>query len=580
MQRILFIALISISISLFGQKQDEFITFYESSNFLETPRYDATIAYAKKLANASEYIQYQTFGLSAQGRALPLLVVNKNKHFTPQEVRESGQTILLIEACIHPGESEGKEAGLMLLRDMLVRNQFPELLDNVTILFIPIFNTDGHERFSKYSRINQNGPMEMGWRTTARNYDLNRDFIKADAVEMKQWLRLFQEWLPDMFVDVHTTDGADYQYAMTYGMHTQGEMDKAQTDWQKHYLKDVEEKLKKDDVLMFPYVAFRRWHDPRSGLIRRTASPRFSTGYMMYQNRPALLVETHMLKDYKTRVNATYHLLKHTLEILNKDHKHLQEININADKASEELAGQELILNYTVSKKDSSMVLFKGVDYKIVDSDLTDDIWVQFSDKPKDYNLVLFDKLEPTLKVTLPEAYIIPVQWTEVIERLDLHGIKYETLEERRTMKVASYQFSEVVFAQKPYEGRHIVKDFKLTDIEHEVTYEKGSVIVPTNQRTAKIIAHILEPKGPDSFVHWGLFNSIFERKEYVETYVMEKMAREMIKKQPELLEQYKAAIKADPEQYNNQWAKLYWFYAKTPYWDQEKDIYPVGKIL
>jgi len=561
-----------------GQNND-WKTFYEKSDFLETPRYDKTIEYSKKLAESSEFIEYKTFGKSVQGRDLPVLIIDKNKNFTPESVKESGNAILFIEACIHPGESEGKDAGLMLIRDIIIHQKYPDLLKNTTILFIPIFNTDGHERFSAYNRINQNGPKEMGWRTTAENLNLNRDFLKADAPEMQQWLVLFNKWLPDMFIDIHTTDGADYQYSLTYGMHTMGDMNEEHTVWQNEYLDNVEEKLLEDNVLMFPYVSFRRWHDPRSGLIRGTASPRFSTGYVTNQNRPALLVETHMLKDYKTRVDATYHLLRHSIEYIDKHSNSLKDINIKADLESKNLAGKEFVLDYYTSQIDSTTVEFKGVEYDIVHSDLTDGIWVQFSDKPKDYNLVLFNKLMQGAKAILPDAYIIPVEWTNVISKLKLHGIEYTTLPEAKEFEIKTYKFSNVSFANYPYEGRQMVQSFKMEEISMNKLYSAESVIVPVDQRTAKLIAHLFEPEGPDSFLQWGFFNSIFERKEYVETYVMEKMAREMIKENPQLLEEYEQALKDNPEIYSNQWAKIFWFFERTPYWDQLKNLYPVGKI-
>ncbi|MCB2196096.1 MAG: M14 family metallopeptidase [Bacteroidetes bacterium] len=559
--------------------QEELITSYEKSDFLETPRYQETIEYSKLLAESSEFIHYTTFGKSLQGRDLPLLIIDKNKNFTPESVKKSGNAVLLVEACIHPGESEGKDAGFMLIRDIIIHKKYEDLLENTTLLFIPIFNTDGHERFSKYSRINQNGPKEMGWRTTANNLNLNRDFIKADAIEMQQWLALFNEWLPDMFIDIHTTDGADYQYQLTYGMPVQGEMNEQQTEWQNNYLTQIENYLLKDEIFMFPYVSFRRWHDPRSGLIRHSQSPRYSIGYAAYQNRPALLVETHMLKDYKTRVDATYHLLKYTLHYVDQDFKNLQQINKEADEETQNLAGKEFVLDYYTSQEDSTTVEFKGVEYDIEHSELTDGIWVKFSDNPKDYELVLFDKLMPAASATIPEAYIIPVEWTEVIDRIKLHGIKYTILKETKELEVTTYRFTNVQFNNYPFEGRQMVQDFNLNEIQIKKKYYPGSIIIPTNQRTAKIVAHLLEPEGPDSFVRWGFFNSIFERKEYVETYVMEKMAREMIKEKPELLDQYKKAVEENPQVYNNQWTKLFWFYALTPYWDDQKDIYPVGKI-
>lgn len=573
-----FISAFLVCISVNAQDAD-WLTYYEKSNFLETPRYVETIQYAKKLAEASEFIDYSVFGKSLQNRDLPLLIIDKNKNFSPQSVRESGNAVLFIEACIHPGESEGKDAGFMLIRDMVIHNKYPGLLDHTTILFIPIFNTDGHERFSAYNRINQNGPKEMGWRTTANNLNLNRDFSKADAIEMQHWLKLFNEWLPDMFIDIHTTDGADYQYQLTYGMHTLGDMNEEQTMWQNKYLAKVEEKLSEDEVLMFPYVSFRSWHDPRSGLIRGTASPRYSTGYSANQNRPALLIETHMLKDYKTRVESTYHTLKRSLEILQNDYNALKKINEHADRETALLSGKEFVLEYQTSQEDSTRVKFKGVEYDVIPSDLTDGIWVQFTDKPKDYELVLFDKLIPTEKTILPDAYIIPVEWKELIHRLDMHGIKYSVLEETKDFDMDTYKFSQVQFANYPFEGRQMVSRFTKEEIKLRKTFHKGSVIVSTNQRTAKIIAHLLEPDGPDSFLKWGFFNSIFERKEYVETYVMEKMAREMIAENPELKEEYEKAVSENPQYYNNQWTKLFWFFERTPFWDQQKDVYPIGRL-
>jgi len=578
MNRILIIlALIYLQTNVFGQ--DDWQTYYEQSNFLETPRYKQSIEFAKKLADASEYVSYTTFGKSLQGRDLPLIIIDKNKNFTPESVKKSGHAVLLVQACIHPGESEGKDAGFMLIRDMLIRNKYDDLLENTTLLFIPIFNVDGHERFSPYSRINQNGPKEMGWRTTANNLNLNRDFMKADALEMQHWLELFNNWLPDMFIDIHTTAGADYRYHITYAMSISGEMDPKQTQWQKNYLKQIEKDLLQDDVLIFAYVSFRRWHDPRSGLLLRPQTPRYSNGFSEIQNRPVLLVETHMLKNYQTRVEATYDLLKHTIAHIDHQYEDLKEINLNADENTKKLAGKEFVLSYYTSPEDSSIVDFKGVDYDIIPSELTNDIWVQFSDEPKDYTLVMFDKLLPASKVKMPQEYIIPAEWTEVVERLKMHHIEYSILEEAKEMEVETYRFSNVQFASFPFEGRQMVQDFNLTEISLKKTYAAGSIIVPTNQRSAKVIAHLLEPIAPDSFVRWGFFNSIFERKEYVETYVMEKMAREMIAEKPELLDQYKKAVEENPQVYNNQWAKLFWFYALTPYWDQQKDIYPVGKI-
>ena len=580
MKKILFLGAIFLFGNILYAQTQGWLTWYELSGYLETPRYDKTIEYCKQLDNFSPLIQYTSFGKSPQGRDLPLLIIDKNQNFTSESVRASGNAVLLIEACIHSGESEGKDAGLMLIRDIVIHNKYPELLDHVTILFIPIFNVDGHERFSPYNRINQNGPKEMGWRTTAQNLNLNRDFIKADAPEMQQWLTLFNRWLPDFFIDVHTTDGADYQYTITYGMNTYGNMNEQHTNWQKKYLTEIEKMLKTDNVLIFPYVSFRQWHNPRSGLVHGIASPRYSTGYSAVQNRTGLLIETHMLKDYRTRVEATYHMIRHSLEIMNRDYENLIKINANADNivATKDFREKELIVSYETSS-DSSIVKFKGIDYDVIKSDLTGDDWFIYGKSKKDFDIVSFEKQQATDFVKLPDAYIIPVEWTEIIKRLALHGISYKTIEKPIKIEVELTRFTNVSFARSSFEGRQMVQDISVQTTMSKKEFPTGSVIVEMNQRTALIIAHLLEPIAPDSYLRWGFFNPIFERKEYVETYVMEKMAREMIAENPELKVEYDKAVTENPQIYNNQYAKLFWFFARTPYWDQQLNLYPIGKI-
>ena len=211
---LIILALVYLQTSVFGQ--DDWQTYYEQSNFLETSRYKQSMDYAKKLAEASDFISYTTFGKSAQGRDLPLLIVDKNKNFTPESVKKSGNAFLLVQACIQPGESEGKDAGFMLIRDIMISKKYDDLLENTTLLFIPIFNTDGHERFSPYNRINQNGPKEYGFRGNARNFDLNRDFIKADTKNARAFAHIFHLVNPAIFIDNHVSNGADYQYGITH----------------------------------------------------------------------------------------------------------------------------------------------------------------------------------------------------------------------------------------------------------------------------------------------------------------------------------------------------------------------------
>ena len=579
MNRLLLLILLPLS---FGLKAQDWTTWYEQSDFKQTPRYAETMDYCNRLTAASPMAALINLGNSPQGREIPMMIIDRDGLNSPQAIRAKGRIITLIEAGIHPGEPDGKDAMLLLLRDILIDGKHKNLLEKSSILFIPILNVDGHERFGPYNRINQNGPEEMGWRTNASNLNLNRDFLKADAPEMRHWLKMYSSWLPDFFIDIHSTDGADYQYPLTYAIEIFGTLDSGLTRWLSNiYEPRITAKMESEGYPIFPYVQFRNWHDPRSGLTTGASPPMISQGYAAIQNRPGLLIETHMLKDYKTRVDATFQMLVHTLFILNHQSETLKTLIEMADKstASPNFRLQPLALSWETSPTDSVMIDFKGMEYSSVKSDLTGGDWFVYDNtKPITMKLPFFSKTSPSVLATLPQAYIIPTEWSEVIERLKLHGIKMDTLTEAIEIKVNTYKFKDYDFRKLPNEGRHMVKT-DVEEIEETRTFPIGSAVVYTNQRTAKVIAGLLEPKAPGSFVEWGFFNAVFEQKEYSESYVMERMAREMLEKNPQMQQAFEKKKKDDPEFAKSQWDMLNWFYAQTPYWDQKFLKYPVGKI-
>jgi len=579
---ILFIAF-STPFLIFSQ-DISWTTTFESSNGLRTATYDEVIRYSKRLAEASDQIHYEVIGVSAGGYEIPVLIINKTGLSTPEEVQESGNVIMLIEAGIHPGEAEGTDAILMLMRDIAITKEKQQLLDNVTFIFLPAFNVDGLNRFGPYNRINQNGPEEMGWRTNAQNLNLNRDFLKADTPEMHAWLTMFNAWLPDFFIDCHASDGADYQYVITYVMEIFGTMDPMLTRWQeKDFLPWVQGNMDASGHLMFPYVSFRRWHDPQSGLRSGASPPRLSQGYTAIQNRPGLLIETHMLKPHKARAEATYALLTLSAEYLNENAKKLKLMITMADEttAGESFRDRPFTVKWKRDNSDSVMMKFKGVEYDIVESDLTGGKWFKYhTDKPKTYDLPWFKKSVPSVQIDLPEAYIIPPQWYEIIYRLALHGVNVNYLTKDADIWAEQYRFKNPKWGRGPYEGRFIMNNIEYDAFRDTLTFPKGSAVIDMNQRTARIIASILEPLAPDSYVHWGFFNAIFEQKEYSETYVMEGIARDLLENDPEIRKEFEKKKAEDPDFTKSQWGMLNWFYSKTPYWDEKKNLYPVGKII
>lgn len=559
-------------------------TYFEVSNYKQTPTYDSTIAYCKKLDKYSKLLKYQTFGLSSQNRELPLLIFDSKGNFNPKKVKQSGNLVVLIQSCIHAGEPDGKDAVLMLLRDYIIDDKKVEALKNITILFIPILNTDGHERFGKYNRINQNGPEEMGWRTNANNLNLNRDYLKADSKEIRYWLKLFNEWEPDFFIDCHTTDGADYQYIITYALETEGNCDEKLSNWLKNvFINNLEPKMNESGNPIFPYVTFRNWHDPRSGLKSGLSTAMLSQGYTITRNRPGLLIETHMLKDYKTRVFGTYLMIENSIKILSDFVDNLKKIIKEADSNSKKIYEnfKYFPINFSTSMKDSVIVDFLGVDYTIEKSKFTKGDWFKYNNKEKKtFKIPFFNKIIPETYSELPFAYIIGPEWNEVIERLELHGIKYTRISKPLKINVKSFRFSNVKFNDFPYEGRQTLLKFDLDTINEIRTYPKGSVVVETDQKLSKLILNIFEPNAQGSFLYWGFFNTIFEQKEYAESYVIEGMIEDIFYKNPAVREEFYFKLSTESNFSENNRAIINWLYSKTSYWDNRLNIYPVGKIF
>lgn len=564
---------------LFGQNE-QWITYYERSGYLETPRYQETIRFSKSLADHSPMISYKSLGTSPQGRDLPLLIIDNKGLTTVEDVRNQGKAVILIQACIHSGESDGKDAGLMLARDMAIHAKNVDLLDNVTLLFVPIFNVDGHERFGPYNRINQNGPKEMGYRTTAQRLNLNRDFLKADAPEMQAMIKLYTEWLPDFYIDCHVTDGADYIYPLTYGLQINGNLDDDLSDWLRStYLPFIEVKMEASGNPISPYLGFVEWHNPSSGMRAYMETPRYSGGYAALHNRPALLIETHMLKDYKTRVLATYEMLLHSIEIFAEQSFRIQQLNKQADESAAAMfrSDEEYTLTFR-SSEDAEKFTYKGFEYEVAKSEVSGGDWYTYSDQPATFEIDYFP-WEPDKTIKLPSAYVIPAEWQEIISKLELHGVELTPITSDTTMKIETYQLSNVSWRQRPFEGR-LLLDYKTTLITRHKQYPKGSMIAYLDQRTAQLIVHALEPDAPDCFLRWGFMNQIFEQKEYAESYVMEKMAREMMNEDPELKARFEAKGKNDSSFASSPWAILNWFYQQSPYWDEEINVYPIGRLL
>ncbi len=549
----------------------------ERTAFAETSRYEETLDYCRMLQKASPWVRVTKFGVSPEGRDLILVILSKEKAFDPAAARKTKKPVVLIQAGIHAGEIDGKDAGLILLREIAVTRERESLLDNAIILFMPIYNVDGHERFGPYNRINQNGPKEMGWRVNAANLNLNRDYMKADTSETRDWLRLFTTWWPDLTIDCHVTDGSDYRYDVTYIYDHGPNVPAPVASWIDAAVKEhILPALEAEGHLASPYIWPRDSTDPAAGLITIPATPpRFAHGYTVLQNRPCFLIETHMLKSYGTRVKATHDTLAAWLEEVNRDPESLREAVREADALAARPGSVALGARAAGPKRSEP---FLGVKYRRELSAVSGGMRVIYSREPLDFTVERQDGYEVTLSVKKPLAYIVPAAWPEAIQRLKAHGLRLMRLTRPVTAPFDAYRLTAPTWTAAPFEGHHTVTFTTERVTGMTRTFPAGSIVVPMDQRSSAVAAGLLEPQAPDSLALWGFFDAIFERKEYAEGYVLESLARRMLDNDPDLREEFEKAL-ADPDFAGDPSRRLEFFYSRSPWFDDRVGLYPVGLV-
>ena len=569
----------------------------EAADFRTTPRYPESLAYARRLvAAAPRQLRIEVFGRTGEGRDLVAVIASKDGVFDPAALHRAGRPIVLVQNAIHAGEMDGKDASLALLRDMTVTKERAALLERIVPVVILIYNADGHERFGPHNRINQNGPAESGWRTQARNLNLNRDYMKADAPETRAFLKLWNRWLPDLFVDTHVTDGADYQYDTTYGFDTGPDIVKAIAEWQRDSLAPyVDASVGAAKQVIGPFINLKDESDPAKGLKAGQDLPRFSTGYVNLQNRPAVLLETHMMKDYRTRVRGTYEFLRALFEVANRDAARLIEMGRSADAATI-AAGKQRDPEARVplrvdSDGTTEPFVYRGFRSRVTQSEISGSRRIEYTREPVEITVPRETSLKVTLSVVPPRAYIVPAPWTSAIETLQAHGLRLRKLARAWEGEVETYRCETPVWHARPFEGRQVLfppgegggrslaTPGACATVRERLSFPAGSVVVPLDQRAARVAIHLLEPQAPDSLLAWGVFNSIFERKEYAEPYVMESLARDMLSKDPALQAEFERRLETDQEFAGSPEARLDFFYRRSPWWDPRVGLYPVGRL-
>jgi hypothetical protein len=574
--------------SLVVAKTDPWITPSEKNDFRTTPSYDEMTAWLKKLVAAAPQVKMISLGKSPEGRDIWMVLASREKQFTPEELRKNGTPTIMAQSGIHPGEIDGKDAGLMLLRDMTVRGTKKDLLEHANFLFVPIFNVDGHERSSKFGRVNQRGPEVTGWRTNAKNLNLNRDYAKIDSPEMEAMIRALNQWQPDLYVDLHVTDGADYQYDITFGFNGAGGHSPAIANWlEKTFTPAVT-----NDLAAMGHIPgstdVAGWIDPldlSKGIKSWLANPRYSNGYGDARHLPAVLVENHSLKPYDQRVLGTYVFLEGAIRAVASSAAALRQ-SIDSDRKANVAT---IPLTWDIDPAAAAETIeYKAIESRTVPSAISGGLRIEFTGKPVTLKIPFKRGNHVSASVTRAKAYWIPPAWNEVVQRLQLHGIQLERISESRDVKVTMYRLEGMKFQGKdetlrqveeeqPFEGRVQISAKPIAEQRTE-HYPAGSVRVPTNQPLGDLAAVLLEPVSPDSFVQWGFFDEVFQQTEYIEGYILEPMAERMLAADPKLAEEFRQKLTSDEAFRGSTKERLRWFYSRTPFADEQWKLYPVGR--
>lgn len=536
--------------------------------------------FLSRLAATSPYLSVKTYGATGQGRPMPVVIVSKEKAFTPEEAWKSGKPVVLVINSIHGGEVDGTEASMILLRDLALGNR-PEILAGVTLLVVPFYNLDGYERVSRFNRPNQDGPRDgMGFRTTSRGLDLNRDFLKLDAEETRALVTLAGEWRPDLFVDDHVTDGIDFQPTLTVAYGPDPPLSAPLLAFLHRVVPKALSRVEEDGFLTAIYGDPTDGLDPAKGFDIGFYPPRYSTGYFPLRHVPSILVETHAIKPFERRVQANERFLRALLELTAKNAGALKEArDASRTEVRRAKVGTQVVLDAEVDRTRSTMRDFATYAFRTEVSPVSGKPVVRFDrTKPMTLKVPFHDRVKPTLTVPRPAGYLVPAGWPSVEERLRIHGIPFQKLETKRTLEVGTYRVDGRGPESPSYQGRARVKPVRIVKATETRELPAGSLYVPLDTELATLAMALLEPEAPDSLFSWGEMSTILEQKEYIDLRVLDPMAEKMLAADPKLRELWEEKLK-DPAFAGDSRARSRFFYQRTPYWDDTVNLVPIYRL-
>ncbi len=564
-----------ITATIFAQNKSKYSTFFENGNGNQSADYQEILRFYKLLDSDFETIQIQTMGITDSGEPLQVVLFDSDKKFNTDITNI--KAIVLINNGIHPGEPDGIDATMQLYRDLaLGKVNVPK---NVLLVAIPIYNIGGCLNRNSTTRANQEGPEEYGFRGNARNYDLNRDLIKSDTKNTKSFVAVFHKYNPDIFIDNHVSNGADYQYTLTYIMTEPKKLGTVLGDYMKNELTTaIVYDLQQQNIATTPYVNV--WDGtPDKGFDQFFDSPRYTTGYSSLFNTIGFVVETHMLKKYASRVKATYNFMLSTINYTSTNVKKIKEKRIENEKQFQ--PNKKYVLKWEIDKTKSSTIQFQGFEGTIKKSDVTNGNRLYYDrKKPYTKEILFFDDYKSVAEITIPKAYIIPQGYWTIIDLLKENNLAFSQLKNDTLIEVESYKITDFKTAKNPYEGHYPHNNTKISTTKVKIQFRKGDYLFKTQQKGVKFLLETLEPEAIDSYFNWNFFDTILQQKEGYSDYVFEDLANDYLNLHPELRNQLKEKIINDKAFAENPEAQLEWVYKNSIYYEKAHLQYPIFRIV
>ncbi len=573
---ILFFVMCFSSLGFSWAQNNTFMTPFEKKSNTSAS-YAEVVQFYEQLNESFKTIQLTEAGSSDSGFPIHTVIFSKDEDFDRESIRKKGKVVLFINNAIHPGEPCGVDATMMLLRDFATKKDQLDYLDNVVIVAIPFYNIGGGLNRGSFSRANQQGPEAYGFRGNAQNLDLNRDFIKCDSRNAQTFNRVFTYWQPDVFIDNHTSNGADYQYTMTLIATQHNKLAPSLAGYlNRSLLPALYDDMEKGGWEMVPYVYAR--DIPDNGIAAFLDLPRYSSGYAALFNTLSFMPETHMLKPFEDRVKSTYAFMEVMVKHLHHGYRNLQQAR--KDAIAEMKMAKAIDLNWELDADDFDTIKFKGYEASYKPSKVSGiDRLYYDRDKPFEKEISYFNSYKPSLTVNKPVAYIFPQAYQDVVERLQWNGVVVKRLERDSDVPVEMYKIVDFK-TRDHYEGHYLHSNVDVEKLAQNWLYRKGDYLVLLNQFSDNYIVNALEPHAPDSFFAWNFFDGILMQKEYFSPYVFEDLADAFLKSNPDVKVDLEDKKAVDPEFAKSAYQQLNFIYKRSPWYEKTYRLYPVGRVM